>query len=143
MSKMKKTIGSTVTAFLAMTLAAPSYAHWGAPSPFARYGADAFCTHADSGNTYVRRARVRVILNSFFVQFEGGGFVWHWDEVQLKNVSTSGRVDAVAVYFSPTAPDWLSGRADDLDRNVSRSVIGVDVSPVNSPSSAICQVTNG
>src|ERR1043165_7055709 len=94
-------VNALVAAIAAMSFAVPASAHWGNVSAAATYGVDKYCDHADANNTNVRRARVRLILNGYWVSFEGGGYWWYWDTVQIKNVG-AGRVDALAMYVGPS-----------------------------------------
>jgi hypothetical protein len=146
MSRMTKIIGSAVGVFLSMALAAPSYAHWGAPSANATYGVNKYCNHADAGNTNVRRARVRLIPNAMWIGWEGGGYHEYWDTVEIKNVSTAGRIDAVAVYSGPSARGYYFDAIPVNNLNVNRSVTINNLWYTNGLpgiSFALCQVRNG
>jgi hypothetical protein len=149
MKKTTKLIGSTVTAVMAMSLAVPSYAHWGPTSAAATYGNDKYCNHADAGNTNVRRARVRLELHADWISFEGGGYYMYWDMVQLRNVSgNGGRIDVVGLYYSPFLDpfDWsVIGQFNDVNDGSTRRYGGWWESTSGQPgvTNAKCFVTNG
>jgi hypothetical protein len=148
MTKFRVTTLSVLAALAAMSFAKPSYAHWGATSAGATYGANQYCTHADAGNTNVRRARVRLILNAQWIGWEGGGYYWYWDTVQIKNVSTAGRIDAIPYYVGPSVPPGYFFDTFPVNNlNVNDSVTGSarfwETNGFPNASVAYCQVRNG
>jgi hypothetical protein len=147
MTKYRKLAVSGAAALVAMSLGSPSYAHWGAVSAASTYGVTQYCNHADAGNTNVRRARVRLLWNAFYVSYEGGGYYIYWDTIQIKNVSTAGRIDALAWYVGPSVPPgqfFDSVQANDINVNDSRTVGNWwETNGQPNVSAGYCLVTNG
>ena len=106
-----------------LLIAAPTYAHWGAASPwaFAASNQTQYCTHSSSGNSDYRKVRVAAFRT--VIAFDFGGFLI-FDNANIKNVSPSGSADVFVAGFDNSFPPGsfpYLGTINDLGRNATAS----------------------
>jgi hypothetical protein len=113
-----------------LLVTAPTYAHWGASSPwaFSANNDTQYCTHGQSGHADYRK--VRLVATRAFIPLDVGGFIII-DNATMKNVSPSGNADVFVAGYDVNDPPGsflpYLGTINNLARNASAnfgSVVG-------------------